>query len=56
MTEENFDFESATGIKPGVEVVEWVEDTDPKQPKRIRLHHNGTEFGTFVKDSEVESE
>ena len=55
MTEENFDFESATGIKPGVEVVEWVEDTEPTEPKKIRLHHNGTEFGTFVKESEVES-
>ena len=46
----SFDFESATGIAPAVEVVEWVEDTDPTEPKKIKLHHNGTEFGTFVKE------
>ena len=50
----SFDFESATGIAPAVEVVEWVEDTEPTEPKKIRLHHNGTDLGTFVKDSEVE--
>jgi len=46
----SFDFESATGIAPAVEVVEWVEDTEPHEPKKIKLHHNGTEFGTFVKE------
>ena len=44
-----FDFESATGIAPAVEVVEWVEESDPAVPKKIKLHHDGTEFGTFVK-------
>lgn len=50
--ESNFDFECATGIAPAVEVVEWVEDSDPAVPKKIKLHHDGTEFGTFVKGEE----
>ncbi|WP_049996399.1 DNA replication complex subunit Gins51 [Halococcus sediminicola] len=51
-SDDNFDFRSATGIAPDVEVVEWVEDTDPKQPKKIRLYHNGTDYGVFVKESD----
>lgn len=52
-TEDSFDFESATGIAPAVEVLEWKErndETSPNIPKKIRLHHNGTEYGTFVKE------
>jgi hypothetical protein len=52
MAEENFDFESASGIAPAVEVVEWVEGTDPHVPKKIRLYHDGMEYGIFVKESE----
>lgn len=43
----NFDFESATGIPPSVEVVEWVDNSDPAVPKKIKLYHDGTEYGTF---------
>lgn len=50
-----FDFESATGIAPAVEVLEWADDSDPAVPKKIKLHHNGTDFGTFVKESEVDN-